>query len=281
MRVAAIQLCSGPDPEVSWSAAEGLIARASEAGAALVVLPENVLTLGDPEARVRVAGGVLGHWGSRFAAAALRHQVGLVIGGVPETSADPSRPFNAAFAYGPDGQVLATYRKMHLFDIDLPQGPKLSESASTSAGDELALFELGGLRFGLSICYDLRFPELYRALVLAGAQVLLVPSAFTVPTGRAHWHTLLRARAIENQCYVVAPAQAGEHGVAGRASYGHTLIIDPWGEVIGERGEGRGLVLAELDLERLRAVREGLPCLRHLRPELSSGASPKRQFERS
>jgi predicted amidohydrolase len=163
---------------------------------------------------------------------------------------------------GADGSPLATYRKIHLFDVELGNGGSYSESAATAAGNEPVVVEVGGFKLGLSICYDLRFPELYRALSAQGAEVLLVPAAFTLHTGKDHWHVLLRARAIEAQAFVVAAAQQGTHPRA-RQTYGHSLVVDPWGTVIAEASDGVGVVMATLERARLEAVRRSLPSLKH------------------
>jgi predicted amidohydrolase len=172
---------------------------------------------------------------------------------------------NTSVLLGPDGATLAVYRKIHLFDIDLPGMEHLKESRAVVPGDEAVLAETPFGKLGLSICYDLRFPELYRALTRAGARVLAVPSAFTERTGKDHWEVLLRARAIENLAFVVAPAQVGHHG-RGRASHGHAMIVDPWGAVIAQVADGEGVALAELDFARQERVRGELPALTHVRP---------------
>jgi predicted amidohydrolase len=191
-------------------------------------------------------------------------EIYLVAGGFPEASGEAARPFNTALAYGPEGQLVASYRKIHLFDVALQDGTTLAESSGTTPGAEVVTFDIGRFRVGLSICYDLRFPELYRALVARGANVLLVPAAFTLHTGKDHWHTLLRARAIESQAYVVAAAQWGKHPRA-RSTYGHSLVVDPWGAVIAEASDRVGVVGAQLDLSYLEQVRRAVPCLDHRR----------------
>jgi len=173
----------------------------------------------------------------------------------------PSSPRDTG--YGPDGELLGVYRKIHLFDVDLP-GATHRESSRVAAGSELVVAKTEACTLGLSVCYDVRFPELYRVLADRGAQLLLVPSAFTVPTGRDHWEVLLRARAIENQCFVVASAQFGEHG-ATRRTYGRSMIVDPWGTVLCTAPDGEGVATAELDFARQTEVRQRLPALRHRR----------------
>jgi predicted amidohydrolase len=183
---------------------------------------------------------------------------------MPELSGDDKRPYNSCVVFGPDGGLVARYRKIHLFDVELPDGSELRESAAVTEGAEPVVVEIGGFRVGLSICYDLRFPELYRALVDRGAEVLLVPSAFTLQTGKDHWHVLLRARAIESQCWLVAAAQWGRHP-KNRASYGHALIVDPWGTIVAECSDRVGLVIADTDRAYLERVRSMLPSLAHRR----------------
>jgi predicted amidohydrolase len=181
---------------------------------------------------------------------------------MPEKSDDPSRPYNTSVLLDPKGTVTATYRKVHLFDVSLADGTSLRESAATMAGSAAVTAEVLGVRVGLSICYDVRFPEMYRKLVDEGARIFTVPSAFTLTTGKDHWHTLLRARAIENQVWVLAPAQHGKHP-RGRQTYGKSLIVDPWGEVVAQCSEGEGMALARLDFEYQDRVRTSLPALLH------------------
>jgi predicted amidohydrolase len=200
-----------------------------------------------------------------LAEAARRSNVHIVAGGMPERSGDRERPYNSAVVVAPDGKLAARYRKVHLFDVDVGDGHAYRESASTSAGgDGAVVVEIGGFRVGLSICYDLRFPELYRKLSDLGAEIITVPAAFTLATGKDHWHVLLRARAIEAQAYVVAAAQWGNHP-RGRRTYGKSLVADPWGEVIAQCHEGEGVTVAEIDRDYLRHVRQSLPSLTHRR----------------
>jgi predicted amidohydrolase len=202
----------------------------------------------------------------------LARQLGvyLLLGSIPERVPRSPRSFNTSVLIGPRGDLLATYRKLHLFDIEIRGKVSLRESRFVAPGKELVVARTPLGRLGLSICYDLRFPELYRRLALGGAQVLFVPAAFTAFTGPHHWLPLLRARAIENQCWVVAPAQVGRHA-PDRRSHGETTIVDPWGEVVARKPRGTGWVAAEIDLDRLDRVRRGLPCLKHTRMELLNG----------
>lgn len=264
--VAAIQLNAQEDVGENLAVCEQQVAAAAERGASLVVLPENFAHFAGDTSRASVAESLLeeGPILSRLRAAARRHHVIVVGGGLPEKSADPQRPYNTCVVVGAAGELLARYRKVHLFDVTLEDGSSFAESTSTTAGDDPVVFEWGGLRVGLSICYDLRFPELYRRLAREGANVLLVPAAFTELTGRDHWHVLLRARAIENLSWVVAANQWGEHP-RDRRCYGHSVVIDPWGRVVAEQPTGVGLALAALDPEAVARTRQRMPCLEHRR----------------
>ena len=267
LRVAAIQLQSQDDVARNLDDCRRLVAAARGQGAELVVLPENFAFFGADEARCAIAeclDDAPGKIQTALAEMAKSCQIFLVAGGFTEVSSDAARPFNTAVVYGSDGRRVTSYRKVHLFDVALQDGTTLSESAGTTPGQGLVTFDIGRFRVGLSICYDLRFPELYRGLVALGANVLLVPAAFTLHTGKDHWHTLLRARAIESQAYVVAAAQWGRHP-RGRSTYGHSLVVDPWGAVIAEASDQVGVVTATLDLSYLERVRAALPCLTHRR----------------
>jgi len=199
-----------------------------------------------------------------MAALARRLRVTLLLGSLPERVPGDARVRNTAVLLGPGGETVAAYRKIHLFDIDLPGMEHLKESQAVLPGDEVVVAGTAIGPVGLSICYDLRFPELYRELVRRGARVLCVPSAFTERTGKAHWEVLLRARAIENLAYVLAPAQVGHHG-GGRASHGQAMIVDPWGSVLAQVPDGEGVAVAELDFDRLERLRRELPALSHAR----------------
>jgi len=259
---AAVQMTSTTDVGRNLAAAEALVASAAARGARFVGLPENFAFLRSEGEPVPDAQALDGPWVRRMAALARRLEVTLLLGSLPEKVEGDARVRNTSVLLGPDGATLAVYRKIHLFDIDLPGMEHLKESRSVVPGEELVVADSPAGPLGLSICYDLRFPELYRALVRLGARVLCVPSAFTERTGKAHWEVLLRARAIENLAYVVAPAQVGHHG-GGRASHGQALIVDPWGTVIAQVADGEGVALAELDFERLERLRRELPALSH------------------
>ncbi len=263
MLAAVVQLCSGSDLDYNLSRAQFWIDRARCAGAELIALPENFPCMREEgssnPARAPLEGRIL----EFLRETAKRYQIVLAGGTLAEEVPGSSRSFNTSVVVDRGGEVVGVYRKIHLFDIDLP-GTRLRESAAVQAGREIVVADTAVARLGLSICYDLRFPELYRELVSRGAEVLLVPSAFTVPTGSDHWEPLLRARAIENQCFVMAAAQVGEHSPS-RRSYGRSMIIDPWGLVLAQAADGEGIALAELDFDHLRQIRERLPALRHRR----------------
>jgi predicted amidohydrolase len=267
LRVAAVQLASGSDVSKNLDACARATEDAAKAGADLVVLPENFAYAG-PEAGKRALAeslvGDTGTVGRSLASWARAHRLTLVAGGMPERSEDAQRPFNTCAVFSPAGELVARYRKRHLFDVELPEGTRYCESEATTAGSDIVSCSVGGAEVGLSICYDLRFPELYRRLVQGGAQLLLIPSAFTRTTGAAHWHVLVRARAIENQCFVVAPGQCGE-ALPGRPTFGHSLIVDPWGRVLAEAADEAAVLIQDLDFAELARVRAKLPALRHRR----------------
>jgi len=269
--VAAIQLSSQADVESNLTQCGHWVEQAARAGAELVVLPENFAFFGPDTERSRVAEplssaadpgpGPIQHALSGWAR---RHAMTLVGGGMPILSSDPERPYNTCVVFGPDGQLAAHYHKIHLFDVQLTDGTKLEESRKTMPGEGLATVSARGFQVGLSICYDVRFPELYRGLVDAGAEVLLVPAAFTLHTGKDHWTPLLRARAIESQSWLVAAAQWGLHP-GGRRCYGHSMVVDPWGAVVAQCPDRTGFALATIDREYLNEVRRSVPSLQHRR----------------
>lgn len=265
MRVAACQVNSRGDRVANVAAAVELLDRAAAAGADLAVLPEYVDYLG-PAAGEPKPEPVDGEFAALFADAARRLSMWVVAGSFREVGPDGDHSYNTSLVFDRTGALVATYRKIHLFDIDLTGRPEVSyqESRRVAPGSDVVCVDIEGVRFGLSICYDLRFPELYRRLAVAGARVLLVPAAFTTHTGRDHWEVLLRARAIENQCYVVAAAQSGEHD-PGRSCYGHSMVVDPWGTVIARAVDGVGMVVADLALDRVERIRAELPSLANRR----------------
>lgn len=264
VRAAALQMTSTADVEANLAKAEALVERAAAEGAALVGLPENFAFLRSEGQPVPEAQELEGPWVKRMAALARRHRLTLLLGSLPERIPGERKIYNTSVLLGSDGGRLAHYRKIHLFDIDLPGMEHLKESRAVAPGSDVVVADAGFARLGLSICYDVRFPELYRRLSLEGAQVLAVPSAFTQRTGRAHWELLLRARAVENLAYVFAPAQVGMHG-ANRRSWGHALIVSPWGDVLADAGESEGLAIADLDLDVQDTLRRELPALSHRR----------------
>jgi predicted amidohydrolase len=270
LRLAAVQLSSQDDVGDNLEHCARQVRAAAARGAELVVLPENFAYLGPEPGKCEHAervGDFDAPIQSTLSGLARDCGVVLVAGGFPERSEDPARPYNTSAVFAKDGTLLGSYRKIHLFDVDLPDGTKLSESVATTAGTEPVVLDVLGFRLGLSICYDLRFPELYRALADRGADLISVPSAFTLQTGKDHWHVLLRARAIEAQAYVVAAAQWGRHP-KNRASYGHALIADPWGTIVAECSDGVGIAVAEIDLAYVERVRRALPSLAHRRLSL-------------
>ncbi len=269
--VAVVQLESQDRVGENLERACDVLRRARRAGATLALLPENFAYMGAEEEKRSLAETVStsAHPGDGPILSALREVAkseGLYViaGGMPERSDDPERPYNTSVVLTPAGTVSATYRKVHLFDVEVGDGQRYRESAATSPGDRAVVADVGGLRTGLSVCYDLRFPELYRALVDAGAVALTVPAAFTLVTGKDHWHVLLRARAIENGAWVLAAAQGGAHP-RGRRTYGKSCVVDPWGDVVAQASEGPGFAVARVDRARVDSVRASLPCLAHRR----------------
>jgi predicted amidohydrolase len=262
LRAAVVQLSSQDDVGENLARVRERVEEAASLGATLVGLPENFAYMGDEEGKRAIAESLEdpGPIGNALSSMAKEHRIHLFAGGMPERSSDPLRPYNTHAVFAPDGKLVARYRKIHLFDVDLPDGTSHRESNATFPGDEPVMVDVSGVRVGLSICYDLRFPELYRRMI--GARVVLIPAAFTLTTGKDHWHVLLRARAIENQVFVLAPAQHGKHP-RGRQTYGKSLIVDPWGDVLAQCGEGEGVAAASLDLVAQDRVRAALPCLRH------------------
>ncbi|MBP7241308.1 carbon-nitrogen hydrolase family protein [Amaricoccus sp.] len=272
MRAGLVQLCSGDDPAANLSVTEALVREAAAGGAELVLTPEctNLMSSSravqaeafvpeadDPTlAHLREVAAELGIW--------------LLIGSLGLRTSDPDGRFaNRGFLVAPDGAVAARYDKIHMFDVELASGESYRESAAFRPGDRAVVAQAGQARLGMTICYDLRFPGLYRALAKGGAEIIAVPSAFTVPTGEAHWRALLRARAIETGAFVLAPAQSGAHPTrAGkpRRTWGHSLAVSPWGAVLADAGEAVGVTLVDLDLGAVARARAQVPSLRHDRP---------------
>ncbi len=271
VKVACIQVSAGRDPEPSIEAVGTLIRRARDEGAEFILTPENVVmiepkrepkfTKAEDEARPLAI--------TAFQDLARETGAWLLAGSFSVKRADATpednRLANRSYLFDPTGAIAARYDKIYMFDVSLAQGESYRESSQFRPGDRAVLAETPWGTLGMTICYDMRFPGLYRTLAQAGARLLSIPSAFTVPTGKAHWHTLLRARAIETGCFVLAPAQTGTHA-EGRRTYGHSLIVDPWGEVLADGGEEVGFVTAELDLARVDEARRMVPSLEHDRP---------------
>ncbi len=270
MRIATLQMQATPDVNRNLDAARRLLANAAAQGAGLAVLPEYFCLMGHgDEAKLHIAeADGEGPIQAALSAMALEHGVWLVGGTLPLRTTDPTHARNTCLVFNPEGERVARYDKIHLFRYANAR-ESYDEGRTLQAGDKPVTFTAGALRVGLSICYDLRFPELYRALGGASGEspcdIITVPAAFTHTTGQAHWEILLRARAIENQCYVIASAQSGRHE-NGRRTWGHSMIIDPWGEVVAQcEADGEGVAVADLDLQRLQAVRSQLPALTHRR----------------
>jgi predicted amidohydrolase len=261
---AVVQMASGPHRETNIERAAALVREAASRGVSLVVLPEVFAWRGARADEAEHAEPVPGPSTDAMAEVARATGVHLLMGSILERTAGERRTFNTTCLLSPSGELLARYRKIHLFDVDLPGRVTVRESDARAPGDEVVVAPTPLGVLGLSICYDLRFPELYRRQVKAGAELLLVPSAFTFATGSAHWEVLCRARAIENQCYLLAANQTGTspHGFA---DFGNSLIVDPWGVIVARARDGEGVTLAEIDRGYLARVRRELPCLAHVR----------------
>jgi predicted amidohydrolase len=263
---ACVQLNSGREIAPNLSVAADLVRRARDAGAELIMTPE-VSDMIEPKraSRLEKARDEASHpMLAAFRDLARETGAYLLLGSIMLRESE-ARLANRSFLIAPDGEIRARYDKIHMFDVDLPGGESYRESAVFRPGDRAVAAPLPWGVLGMSICYDLRFPHFYRALAQGGADFLSVPAAFTVPTGRAHWHVLLRARAIENGCFVFAPAQCGEHA-EGRKTYGHSLIVAPWGEILTEAGDDAGFVMAEIDVALVAEARRAVPALTHDRP---------------
>jgi predicted amidohydrolase len=269
LRVAIAQMNSGDSIADSMREVEGLVGRAAAQGAKLLALPENATQLAPSAQRLAEAETLDGPQMQRIAAAAVAHDIAVLVGSFAERGPDAAHTFATTVVISRRGEQIGVYRKNHLFDVQVAADTALRESDTIAPGPLGAVVcDVDGWKLGLSICYDLRFPEHYRALVAGGAELLAVPAAFTFRTGAAHWEVLLRARAIENQCYVIAPAQVGQH-YGRRESFGHAMAVDPWGTVLAQCGdrqeEGGSLCFADVMRPTLESVRQRLPCLEHRR----------------
>jgi predicted amidohydrolase len=276
LRVALVQLESRDDVDDNIARAAALASEAAD-GADLVVLPEYVQYRGTDDGFRASARPIPGPTTEPFQAIARDRRTWILAGSHAEASPDPERPANTAVLFDRDGSIVATYRKLHLFDVAVDDGPADTESARVMPGDRAVVADVDGIGLGLSICYDLRFPELYRALALAGAGVLAVPAVFTERTGRDHWEVLLRARAIENGAWVMAAAGCGAGGPGAIPAWGHSMVVDPWGRVVAEAGMDEGIVRATIDTDAVDAARRQIPALANRRPE---ALPPARTVER-
>jgi predicted amidohydrolase len=277
MRVAAVQLNSQSDKELNIKTAVEAVDEAAQAGARFVLLPEYVDYLGTKDGAAQAAETEDGPAHAAFADVARTRGVWLHCGSI-RVAAPDGRAFNTSVVFAPDGSIAARYRKIHLFDVDIPDGVTYRESDSVAPGDAFVTCDVDDWRVGLSICYDLRFPELYRGLTLAGADLLVVPAAFTFYTGRYHWEVLLRARAIESQCYVLAAGQVGTHVADGGATArtnGRSMLIDPWGTVLASAPDTdtTSIVYGDLDRSRLETVRAEVPSLQNRRADVYATAT--------
>ena len=266
MKVALCQMNSGDDASANRKQAGELLDEAADGGADLAALPEVWTYMGPARRHREVAEPVPGPTSEWLAETARRRSMWILGGSILEAGGDGT-VFNASLLFDRNGELVARYRKIHLFDVDLPGQPPIRESFTFSPGEEIVTAETEFGRAGLSICYDVRFPELYRALVVQGATIMFVPAAFRYETGIDHWEPLLRARAIEDQAFVIAAAQWGTWGPPGRErrNFGHSLVADPWGRVLAEAPDGPGVTFAELDLGQVQRTREILPALKHRR----------------
>jgi predicted amidohydrolase len=273
IRLACVQLTASADKAANLERAEGLVTRAASLGADVIALPEKWNGVGHAD-ELRALAEPLdgGESVEALASWARTHGVSIVGGSITERRAGRDKLSNTSLVFAPDGSLVAAYRKIHLFDVEVG-GVVYRESEAEEAGAEAVVAQVEDWPVGLTVCYDLRFPELYRVLALEGAELLTVPANFTERTGRDHWEVLLRARAIENQCYVAAPAQVGEP-MRGRRSYGRSLIVDPWGTVLAQAPDEQCVIVAELDRARVRDVRAKLPSLANRQPDAYRWPAP-------
>jgi len=263
-KVAAIQMASAPQRDANLMEARRLIHLAKDQGAELVVLPENFPIMGIQESdkvEIREPYGD-GPIQSFLSEQAAKHGIWIVGGTIPIWCDDPNKIIAASILYNAQGEEVARYEKIHLFDVELGNEESYKESETIASGTEVVVADTPFGKLGLAICYDLRFPELFRQLIDKGAEIIAIPSAFTATTGKSHWEVLVRARAIENLCYIIAADQGGYH-LSGRNTYGDSMIVDPWGNVLNRLSQGAGVVLADVDIERMHSTRRTFPCLQH------------------
>ena len=258
----AVQMTSTADRARNVETALRLVNEAADLGAKLVALPENFSYMGPEQGRLEAAETLEGPTLGVLREVARRRAIFVVAGSIPETSTEPRKTANTSALIADDGSIVAAYRKVHLFDVNIPDGARYAESEVVVPGDKVVIAPTPLGRIGLTVCYDLRFPELYRKLASLGAEVITIPAAFTLFTGKDHWEVLIRARAIENLAYVVAPAQVGRHS-ANRQTFGNAMIVDPWGVVLARCPDGEGVCVAPFNRARLERVRLELPALKH------------------
>lgn len=265
LRVGLVQLTAGDDPVANAATLEKLVTQAADGGAGFVLTPEvsNIISGSRHHQAEVLATEAEDQCLHNLRALAKARGIWLLLGSLAlKSGAADDRFLNRSFLISPEGEIAAHYDKIHMFDVALGNGEHYRESAQFQPGDRAVLADTEIGNIGLTICYDLRFPHLYRALAQAGAEIITIPAAFTVPTGKAHWHTLLKARAIETGCFILAPAQTGQHS-AKRATYGHSLVVSPWGEVLADGGSAEGVTFAELDLKLVADARAQIPALTH------------------
>lgn len=262
LRVACVQLTSGADLLENITKVGGMVERAVATGAKFVTTPENTFLI-EESGKDRVFYKQDEHPAVKASAEMARtHKVWLLIGSVAVLSNSEKLTYNRSLLFNPEGEIVAHYDKIHLFDVEVGDGQTYRESSRILPGEKAVIAETPWAKLGMTICYDVRFPQLYRALAKSGAGIISVPAAFTQVTGEAHWHVLLRARAIETGCFIIAPAQTGTHA-GNRKTYGHSLIIDPWGKILADGGTDEGIITADIDLNEVEKVRSKLPSLEH------------------
>ncbi len=267
MRAAVVQFQVGPDRQANIDTVSNLVRDAASAGATLIALPETLDFRGKDEDVPRIKSDIPGPVSNHFAELARELGIWLQAGSIHENIPDQDRTYNTALLFNPEGKEVARYRKLHLYDVQITGRVDARESNTIAPGNDVVTADIDGHTAGMTICYDIRFPELYRQLADRGAEIVFVPAAFTMFTGKDHWETLIRARAIENQCFMLA---SGTHGVdaEGKSTYGRSMIVDPWGTVLATAGDGDGYALANLDFSYLKRIRQELPSLANRRRDV-------------